>query len=207
MAETYKIAIDGQWTLVDLYQFPHTYVQVYSFLYSLHLSHDAEWERQQITFSAFPWRGGYSAVNFYNQLLYMIPSEQRPTLVSMQYGSPGWMELSLVVATAISIRMFVANFVKAARELHSLYTEIYRGLQERKLLRISVRRKALALKQEELRFVQQSTDSLSKLMGFQNLDEINNLTGNHLTTLKIILSFYRRIRALAEYEHDGKAKL
>jgi hypothetical protein len=206
--ETLKISIDGDWTLKDLYQFPHTYYQVYSFVYSLRMQpSDIDEERREITFAALPWRGGYSAVNFYNYLETNIPPKDRPALVSMRYGSAGWIELSAVVGVALAIRLFVTNFVRAASQLHSLYNEIYRGLQERKLLRIEVKRRGLALEHEELKFVQDSARTLSQLMGFQNVDQINQLTGNPLSTLKIILSFYRRIRTLADYERNGKARL
>jgi len=33
---SYKIALDGQWTLDDFYQLPHTFAQVYAFHYAFH---------------------------------------------------------------------------------------------------------------------------------------------------------------------------
>src|SRR5918992_1629180 len=98
MAEdTYKINIDGVWTLADLYEFPHTYSQVYALTYSLTYSFDplgdADDEKLGITFISYPWRGGYSAVNFYRYLQQNIPREDRLKLISVKYGSPGWIEL------------------------------------------------------------------------------------------------------------------
>jgi hypothetical protein len=34
-SDRYRIPLDGRWELVDLYQFPHTYTQIYSVLYVL----------------------------------------------------------------------------------------------------------------------------------------------------------------------------
>jgi len=67
--DTYRIAIDGDWSLADLYRFPRTYSQLYSFFYDAILRRDTiDLERLQHVFQAHPWLGGYSAVNFYNEL-------------------------------------------------------------------------------------------------------------------------------------------
>jgi len=204
---TYRIKMNGDWTLEDLYWLPHVYSQVYAFLYALNMPlTDYGEERLHITFTAHPWLGGYSAVNFYGYLENLVPRSDRPRIVSIQYGSPGLMELALAVSVALSIGALIKTFSRAVLDLHSLYSSIYRGLQERKLMRIEVKRKELALESEELQFINEAAQKLSEMMGFENVEQINELTGNPLATLKILLSFYRRIRALAEYEKEKKAK-
>jgi len=100
MPETnpYRIEIDGEWTLNDLYGFPYAYTQAYSFLYSLMVDEVIDDEKLIITFAAHPWRGGFSAVNFFHYLYELIPATERPNVISIQYSSPGWIELSLVLA-------------------------------------------------------------------------------------------------------------
>jgi hypothetical protein len=60
------------------------------------------------------------------------------------------------------------------------------------------------LAREELDFIEGSTDQLARMLGFQNVSELDELTGNRLATLKILLSFYRRLRTLAEFQAEGK---
>ena len=131
----HKIAIDGEWYLDDLYVFPRTYEQVYFLLYSL-LPHDDGHinERIQRAYSAFPWQGGYSAVNFYNQLKYTTPREERPHIISMRYASPGYIELGLIVSVAVAVAKLVKAIASAIRETNSAYHEVYTGLQKRKPL-------------------------------------------------------------------------
>ena len=212
----YRIQIDGEWSLDNLYEFPRTYSQLYSFLYVLELaSPDLEDETEEYLFdsrieSAFrshPWRGGFSAVNFYQQLGYIVPNQDRPKIKSIRYDSPGWLELTLVVAIASNIERLVAAFSKSGKHLNSLYRDIYKGLHDRRLMRIKVKRQEIVLKREQLRFVEESAKSLSRGLGFKNLDELNMLTKNPLGTLKILLSLYRRLRTLAKYESKGKADL
>ena len=54
-------------------------------------------------FRAFPWRGGWSAVGFYEQLRIAVPPKHRPRLVAIEYASPGFMDLGgpIEVLTAI----------------------------------------------------------------------------------------------------------
>ena len=205
--DTYKIQMHGEWTLEDLYLLPRVYSQVYALLYVLNmpLADDRE-EQLYITFTAYPWRGGYSAVNFYSYLQNLVPRPDRPRVVSIQYGSPGLLELGLAVSIAIAIGVLVKNFSSVILDLHAIYNSIYKGLQDRKLMRIEVKRRELALKKEQLQFINDATQKLSQMMDFKNVEQINKLTGNPLATLKILLSFYRRIRTLAGYEEEKKAK-
>ncbi len=110
---TQRLALDGDWTLFEFSQFARTYSQVYSVLYALdpRLSsdpEDEEFERIHHLFNAFPWRGGYSAVNFYESLRYRVPKQDRPVIKSIRYESPGWIELSLIVGVALSIKSMIA---------------------------------------------------------------------------------------------------
>ena len=205
--DKHRISIDGEWTLTDLYRFPRTYSQLYSFFYVLGNGVTVDPERRERIFRAHPWQGGYSAVNFYNEIGYLVPADDRPRIQSIRYESPGWIELSLVAGVAITIGKLVSTFTKAGGQLNALYSDIYKGLQERKLMRIKAKREELELRREELKFLEESCQILSRLMGFRNLEELQALTPNPLATLKMLLSLYRRVRTLAEYEDAGKAKI
>lgn len=204
----YKITIDGKWTLEDLYVFPRTYEQVYYLMYSLLPQEDeVALERIQRAYSVFPWQGGYSAVNFYNDLKYVLPKNQRPSIVSIYYSSPGWIELAILTGVAISVERLVKTIANTINHANTVYHNIYTGLQKRRLLRIETKRKELQLEKEEMEYVEESLHQMARLLGFQNPAEINERTGNPYITLKILLSLYRRIRTLAEYQRNGKTKL
>jgi hypothetical protein len=217
MKNEYKINIDGEWTLEDLYLLPHIYSQIYGFMYSINKIKDISFEslddfntdfdeRIHFTYTSQPWKGGYSAVNFYNYLKNIVPPKHRPRIKAIHYESPGFIELLLSVPVAIAIKEIVQSFCDAGKSAHSLYHEIYKGMQERKLLQIDVKKKELELKEADLKFVNSSAKSLAELIGFKNIKELHKVTRNPLTSLKILLSFYRRIRALADYTNKGKTK-
>lgn len=105
---TYTIDIGGEWSLEDLYVFPRTYEQVYFLIYSLLPAHyDLDVERIEHAYRAFPWQGGYSAVNFYNHLKYVTPPRERPQVILINYSSPGWLELGIILTVALNVERII----------------------------------------------------------------------------------------------------
>ena len=117
------------------------------------------------------------------------------------------MELTLLVGAALSIAKVVKSLVDAGDKAHKLYDSIYKGAQERKLLRLDVKRKQLELSRDTLEFAEQSSERLAHLMGFRDLQELHTRTKNPVATLKILMSYYRRLRTLAELQGAGKLLL
>ena len=207
-SEKYRIPIDGRWELVDLYEFPHTYAQIYSVIYVLQEPLSVPRERRKAhVFSKYPWRGGYSTVNWFSGLYYTIPYEDRPKVIAMQYASPGWLDLGVYVAAAIAIRQMLIAFSEAGRHLNETYSRIQEGVHKRKLNQIKLRKQELELEGERVRFVVTSCDEIARLMGFKHLKQMHALTGNPLVTLKMLCAIYRRLRTLSEFEADGKTKI
>ncbi len=203
--DLYKIMLDGEWTLSDFGELPNTYSQVYAFVYGLERPDDLEGYEAVLRFARYPWRGGYSAVNFYKQLQSSIPRRDRPKLLSIQYSSPGWIELSVVVAVALSAKRIIKACVDSASELNKVYQEIYKNFHERKLLRIEAKEAALKLEEKELKFIEDSSRTLSRLLKVPAVEIITAQSPNRLAELKMLLSLFRRTRKLADYEKSGKA--
>lgn len=204
---TYTITIGGSWSLKDFYELPHTFAQVYAFHCAFLLMDEVDDpERLWYVFGSFPWRGGYSAVNFYNSLNSQVPLGFRPKVKSIQYASPGWIELSLLVPAAVAVSKVVDMFIRSASGLNGLYTEIYKGMHERKLMRIEAKRQEMDLTEKQIEFAVNMSKVLAEGLGFDRIEELNERTGHPVATLKMLLSYFRRVRKLAEYATTGKAE-
>lgn len=205
--DEYKILIDGRWSLEDLYQFPRAYEQVYFAIEAMLPAADEEAEyRMQRAFLAYPWQGGYSSVNFYNSLKHATPAFERPAIVSLKYASPGWIELHLNLPLAIQVAGAITTVAGSIGACNKVYNAIYTNLQQRKLLKIEVERKQIELTREQLSIVRHSFDELSAMIGVEHIQTINARTDDPLISLKILLSIYRRLRDLAEYQNSGMAE-
>jgi hypothetical protein len=205
---TYPIHMDGRWTLEDLYKFPRTYEQAYFALDALITSESqVDFDRVDRAFRAFPWQGGYSAVNFYKQLKYATPIGARPEVLSIQYASPGAITLSLILEQAELLAAIVGAVAGSITVCNTLYNKIMNDLQHRKLLRIKVERENLALGREELDLIRKYNQEIAAILQIGTPDALDARTGRPLVSLKILLSVYRRVRTLADYKNKGKALL
>ena len=204
----YRIPIDGRWDLIDLYEFPHTYTQIYSVVYVLQEQlPTSRLDRKAHVFSKYPWRGGYSTVNWFSGLYYTIPRDNRPRIISMQYASPGWIDLGVLVGAAVAIRQMLIAFSEAGRHLNTTYNEIQAGIHERKLNKVALAKKELELGSERVKFLRTSCEEMAKLMGFKHLKQMHLLTENPLVTLKMLCAIYRRLRTLSKFESEGKTRI
>src|SRR2546422_9381564 len=114
--DTYTIHIEGKWSLEDLYVFLCAFEQVYFLVHSLMPEHDdAAPERIRHAYHAYPWQGGYSAVNFYNALMYVTPKRDRPHSASIHYGSPGRFEIDLIPGGAFGVERRGKNLANTGR--------------------------------------------------------------------------------------------
>ena len=205
--KSYKIAIERDWSLEDFYIFSRTFEQVYFFAHSTLVPRDEfDQERIERAYAGFPWQGGYSSVNFFNNLKYIVPKPNRPNIVSLHYSSPGWIELSLSIAVVLAVAKLVKAVSGSLREANSTYHQIVTGLQKRKLLRIKASQEEIALRKSELAYVKECAETMSDLLGFKSVDEVHQLTGNPYKSIKILLAVYRRVRTLAEYNSKGKIR-
>ncbi len=217
----YKVEIDGDWDINDLYIFSKNYEQVYYALFSLY-THNEETERRiRGAYAGLPWQGGYSAVNFYEQLKYTTPHKNRPKIITMQYASPGWFELSMIIGVAVSIKQVVGAITFSLKEINSTYHRIYSDAKDRKLLRIKAdqavrnedeKKKYFnqafsEIENKNIDFIRKEVAVLASILKINDVESLHKKTGSPLRTLKILLSLYRRIRKLAEMEKDGKTRL
>ncbi|MEG3082408.1 hypothetical protein U1707_02020 [Sphingomonas sp. PB2P12] len=206
--DRYKIPIDGRWTLEDLYRFPRAYEQVYFAFEAISPSETVEVEeRLTRAFEAFPWRGGYSAVSFYNQLKFATPIQRRPTVTRIQYASPGLIELYLSLPLAVHIGSVVSSVAASIGVCNKVYNSIHIDLQKRKLLRIEVGRKQLELSREEFYLVKEMSETMATMLDIGTAQFLHERTKDPLKSLKILLSVFRRVKTLAEFKLRGKADL
>ena len=124
---TYRLALDGEWGLLDLSGFGRQYVQSYSFFYALRFEESDEIGRVANAFAAFPWRGGWSAVDFYESLTATVPRRHRPRIVAIEYASPGYIELGLSLSAAWVVSAIVRHICESINRINSTYNAIQAG--------------------------------------------------------------------------------
>lgn len=209
---TQRLSVESDWTLDDLLSIGRTYGQLYSALYPLQPdlqinSRAGGEEKLEYLYRAFPWRGGYSAVNFYQSQEFLVPKSARPTISRIRIESPGFIELGIAIAAAASVHRVVKSLTASAGYVSGLYSDIYRQMHERKLMRISAKREELALAKDQLEFAKQAQSALGDAMNLPEAEKIVELADNPLAALKITLSLYRRGTVLSDAERSEKLQI
>jgi len=221
-----KLFLDNEWDFLKFSELPRDYIQLYSLFFfcqePLEPLTKREWagefrDRLFYTFTRQPWIGGFSVVNFYNDLYYQIPPKLRPKIVSIRFSSPGFIELGVVIGVARTIAYLVDVVCNSIKNINSVYGEIHEGLRERKLNKKNLKRltktgrkKRLSLHSEDKEFIDESLSAFSDLLKIdpktsKSLEVLTN--SNKLLQLKILLSAYRRIKSIAKQQNAGDVKL
>lgn len=210
-AKTTQLELDGRWGLEELSDITKDYIQLYGFAYSLipDLT-QARNEEIDYIYGKFPWRGGFSTVNFFNQLFHKIPQGLRPEVKKIQYASPGFIELTELLAAATIVAGIVGAICKSIKHVHDLYRDIQKASIDHELSKINLANEELKATEKQLAFCESSAQKLIK--AFELTDEQEKLInqrarGNPVMKLKILLSVYRRAYPLAEKQSEKKLKI
>lgn len=196
------------WTLEDLYVFPRTFEQCYTFIYCLDSDLPAR-DKEAIdnAFAKYPWAGGYSHVNFYQILRTRIPPKSRPKLRSIHKASPGWIELALNLDVAVEVAKSVALISGSFAAASAAYKKAWTLLLSIRTEREKAKTEQLRQKKSQVKEVRETCNELAKCMGFTSLADLHKRTKDPEISLKLLAAHYRRMRTLHEYEAKGKVQL
>ncbi len=202
-----KVHIDGRWGIEDLRKFSDLVQDAYAFVFALTgAGATSTKQRMEALFKKYPWRGGFSSVNFFDDLYRQIPTSERAQVRRIQYASPGTIELKMDEGVARSIR----GFVNALNEPDSLAAQEYADV--RSMLKV---RKWLGKAKDDLELTVQDeamllnfVKRLAKAFGLEaNTNDIVAFANSDpLGAVKILLAYYRRLAGLADYVATGKAQ-
>ena len=203
--DVYRVVLDGNWRLSDLYQFPRDFAQCYAFEYCLDTDLEAR-DRDRIddALETYPWQGGYSYVNIYNVLQNQVPAKYRPKIDSISYGSPGWIDMTLHIDAAIQVAKAVAIVAGSMVAAVAAYRKINRMLSD---IRTDNETAKIDRTLAQARLLRKLCEEMAGILGFEKLEDLHKRTGDPETSLKLLLAQFRRVKRLAEYLQKGKAGL
>jgi hypothetical protein len=185
VSDIYRIDMDGRWQLRDLYEFPHAFMQAYAFVYCF--DSDAvprSAERIDYALESYPWAGGYSIVNIYAVLQHQIPSHDRPSIASIRYASPGWIDLLLSLHPAVKIAASVATIAASVAGTAKSYAALQKVLYDISLQKRRAKLEEIQLTRAQLEELDGLTQDLAKYVGFNGYHDLNLRTGRPVVTAK-----------------------
>lgn len=207
-AGVYAIYIDKKWFFDDFSLVERVFTQLYAFIYSLkNVGGLVAEERIQLAFASYPWRGGFSAVHFYDSLRTAIPSIHEPKVESFKFSSPGAIKLELLKEVASATGDLINHFGDHTASINDAYEDARKYLRNAGLLQVQnsdVDINALLTESTKADIADYFNLLANELNMTEFANEIESLTGNPLISLKILLSFCRRIDKINKFQLNGK---
>jgi hypothetical protein len=200
--QTTRLALAGRWDFEDLMEMSRDYIQLYGFAYSLSSDLPARRESEiEYIYGKFPWRGGFSTVNFFSQLYHNMPPPNRPKVVQIRYASPGFIEITAIAGAALAVAGFVKALCASINAAHELYRNIQKRSTELKLSQINLAKERLSLTKAQIDFCADASEKLSKVLGLSAEQDAmleSRTQGNKVMKTKLLLSVFRRAVNLAD---------
>lgn len=208
--KNYAILLDGEWSLEDLMNFSRLYFQNYSFIYCLDTEAvDIASSRIKSVLETYELRDGLSYVNIYDIFRSHIAFGEKPQVKSIQYSSPGWLELALnpdvALQVAKSVGIYLATMASTCGGLYVSYQKLHKIYIDLKNRRIKEKNNNLKLEKEMIALVNKLNDELAKGLGFSSLSELDKHTKDIEESSKLLMAHYRRIDKMAKFVKAEKA--
>ncbi len=193
-ASSYAVLVEGNWSVREIGDFPSLFSKVYSLLYwsnVLHLKHQVQ----------HPWRGGFSAMHFFNWLADAVPRQDRAYVSAIQYSSPGFMRFRLngKIAEQVTKCLFV---FKANKDfINAQYDDLATYIRKNRLNEI--------WDENSPEWTRHNSGLISRTIDlmrpFAVLDgnEFVELCSKPFEAVKIAMAFCRYIKTLCLYESRG----
>ncbi|MFC3459512.1 hypothetical protein [Massilia haematophila] len=201
--DSITIKVDGRWDLEDLSDFPQKLSAPYAFMFSLRHSRQLLNASTNPVFQRYPWRGGFSTVNFFRDLYDRIPNASRVLVKKIQYASPG--TISVQASKEIMDAVHRAVRVVDSELAYRRYQDLRRGMTNRNLLGRSNQEVDIDSATEE--FLRIGCEDLADAIAFQELPTLHEQSGGSwYISAKYLLAYYRRLDELAQFYSSGKAQ-
>jgi len=200
--------IDGNWEMEDFGGFSRKYRDLYAFEESMEkLSSPSTvgTTKQKIrdAFIENTLNGGGSYVNLYSSLLKAHPREERYDLKSVQYASPGEINLQGKGQTFDTIEKRITDYLSNRTTIDTLYRNLHKFMSDSKLLDVSTVTPSISKPVYDR--LHKETNELFSQLGLDLFETISELTQKNIAnTSKVAMAIYRRTNSAAMYFAQGR---
>jgi hypothetical protein len=204
-----KFLIDGTWDPPDISQFFARINDIYSFFLGIgkFLSSVTTPVQKRALVSAFTdntLHSGFNYVNFYGELKGLVTFGERLAMPAIVKQSPGFVNVEGKATTLNEVTEALANFDKNQEAIKAEYNMLRKFLSKNKFLKAGHIDK-LEKNDPVFKFIREHNKTLSKSLGV-DVEPIDKLTSNVLTTAKILLAHYRRLERYHMFFVEGRAQ-
>lgn len=207
--ERFRFEMGGEWDIDDLESLSAALRLSYAYFYWITVDPEVMEPRVRSMFSRYFWSGEYIGDRFAQDLYYHIPAEYRLRIASIHYSSPGWLEVLGAIGVIQALAFCARAWIHNAEKVFDLFTKINRYFEDRKLRRIE---KLVSLDDIRPEFIDEARAlcfEFGKVLGLDEKQAIQmiELTGNPISTLRLMVALSNESKRLIELQKAGKLKV
>lgn len=199
-----SLFLDGGLYLEDFAEIANGYKQIYSFIYLIsQLGRSVL--HSHFSYLSEKWTGGYSAVNFFHGVEKFIPELHRPQVTSVQYNSPGHIDMSLLNSVSNIISKSAINTTNNFAECEHLYNDVYLFFKNNEIsgFEDGDNIKESKVTQDQNKILDQYISQFCDLVKIER-KSMDSLQLSNMAALRAILAYYRRLKTVVRYVQNGK---
>lgn len=189
---------ENKWELEDLKNLFRKFNQVYDFLYA--------GDRGIVSnLSPSNWQqGGFSAVHFFENLNKSIPINDKGSLNSIYYASPGYLKVKSNDNIADQVLIAINAYLKSKDSIDRTYSELYAQIKSLNLngMHIDDAHKAFDIDTRCVHLYRK----LKREMNRMNFSWLDSKIGSKFELCKIVMAYYRRLSYFGERIEDGSVR-
>lgn len=201
-----RLYIDGSWDMDEFGEFYTKFSDVYGFEQAIIYYQSGQQSKVNAVRKAFatkPFKGGSSYMGFFDDLIDIIPRNERPSLDGISYNSPGHVDLKGRDEILALIKNNVSLFLQNHAEIVKRHDDLRGFMSRSKLLMITG--KTVVASKEVLEQLISHTNSLFEVLPVSGADEILDLAErNQVVRAKIGLALFRRLKATSTFFAQGR---
>ncbi|MBN9981855.1 MULTISPECIES: hypothetical protein [Rhizobium] len=206
--ETERFYIDGKWDARDFAQFSGKLADTYSLVrISGKLSSTTDLEDRDLLVSLIEdrrWQGGGSYGGFYASTKEKTRRDYPLNVIGIEYHSPGYIDMRGHADTLNEVIASILVYLDNRQKFDEEYRGLHKLLQREGLLSAD---KSQAFSSEETRsYAVRRCISLADNLGLPNTEKLSAMCASAPVFVKVILSFFRRIKALSLFYVEGRVR-
>lgn len=209
MESNFRFEIQGDWDFGDLDALTSSFKLTYAYFYWLQQPIESIPSHLTTRITRYFWSGDYIGDKFAEDLYWHIPEHQRIRLKAIHYNSPGWIEIAACVPVLVALAFCVRAWIGTADKAVDLFAKIDKYFIDRKLRKIERKISLSEIGGDAIDEARVLCFELGKLLGFEkkNVELMIDLTGNPISTLRLMVTLGKEARRVADLQSKGKLKL
>ena len=204
-----RFEMDGEWDLGDLNALASTLRITYAYFYWSNVNADSMPQQVRTLMSRYFWSGEYIGERFAEQLYWNIPESDRTKLKSIEYHSPGWIEISGAAGALAASAYAAKSWIEVAEKTLDLIERIEKFFERRRLKKIEKKVSLADIDGATIDEARAMCFEVGKMLSMSDtqVENVIDITGTPISALRMLMTMAGAARKTGDLAAKGKLKL